>query len=410
MKSLRQSIASSWIPELRLIPRSLAPSLGLPSPLSLSELARHLSTVEERRLSSPIDADALHGDTELVVRSDGSYTFRGHVTATGFPSFSYKLQATLTTSGGAVVVIEASGRVFGHDTPGHSSSSWDEGSISPQISRFWPDLRNNAVFTTDLEKNLIGTTGAIVDVAVTVIELYVAAQFRGLIGVVIVLGVNLGSVTGTSFIKPNIAAGITVGAGVLLIFGPAAILPALAAGTGTVLLADIRSRPMNEFEIIMARQVFKDKLPIDEIIITDMYNPNDDVDNGIAREFTIPSIDGTYLVNMGKNYDHTLEADVQGRKNYAKPGELLIHELMHVWQMKFAHAVPVLLCKSLVNSNYDYGVERVAAHVPFGKFGPEEQASIVDDWFGSHDLLESEEALRDPKFLYIEHNVRNGIG
>jgi hypothetical protein len=77
------------------------------------------------------------------------------------------------------------------------------------------------------------------------VETYVGAQFRGVVGAVIVLGAELGSATGQTFINPNTLAGITVGAGILIVFGPSAIIPAVAAGTGAALLVDIRSRPMN---------------------------------------------------------------------------------------------------------------------------------------------------------------------
>ena len=52
------------------------------------------------------------------MRSDGTYTFRGHLRATGFPSFAYKVQVAIRCSTGVVIVVEASGRVFGTDTPG----------------------------------------------------------------------------------------------------------------------------------------------------------------------------------------------------------------------------------------------------------------------------------------------------
>ena len=71
----------------------------------------------------------MHGETELIIDSTGKYTFRGTVTATGIPSFSYKVMATLRTPGGALLALEAGGEVFGDDTPKHSTSHWDEGGV-----------------------------------------------------------------------------------------------------------------------------------------------------------------------------------------------------------------------------------------------------------------------------------------
>jgi hypothetical protein len=409
MRSVRQGISNSWFPELREIKPILAPALGLPSPLSITTLMRLFDGVETRRFTAPIDTDAMHGEAELIVDSSGKYTFRGTVRATGLPSFAYKVRATLRTQGGALFAIEATGEVFGLDTPKHSESHWDEGSVSDQIRRFWIEIRLSATFETETEKNLIGTIGTVVSVAETVVELYVAAQFRGVIGVVVILGIKLGSAGGTAFISPNILAGITVSAGVLVLFGPSAIIPALVGGTVTAAIADIRHRRINRDEIALAKQVYKEQLPYDLIVITDLYNPSTtDTGQALDREFTFPALDGGIWVNMGKNFDQTLGVDANGRKAYSQPGQLLIHELAHAWQIANTNKA-TLACKALTDGNYTFGVERVDRHVPFREFGPEEQASIVDSWFGQFvGRLESAEALRDAKFLYIHHNIRAG--
>jgi len=411
MRSLRESIGRSWMPGLLDLGAGLAPALDLPSPLSISALMRVFDQVETRRFTAAIDTDAMHGDTELIVHSDGRYGFSGTVRATGIPSFSYKVMATLRTPGGALLAVEAGGEVFGKDTPKHSTSHWDEGGSSSEIVRFWTDLRRaSTVFETDTQKKVIGTIGTVIDVAETVVELYVAAQFRGLIGVVIVLGVRLGSESGTTFVNPNLLAGITVAGGVLVLFGPGAIVPALVAGTGTALLADIHHRPMSDPEKALARQVFGDQLPFDRIVLTDLYNPST-TPNGTAldREFTFPAIDGGIWVNLGKNFVDPLGVDVNKRGSYKTRGQVLIHELVHAWQI--AHVDLVSLgCDALVDSNYTYGVERVAAGVPFHQFGHEEQAAIIDSWYGQFVTkgLTKTEALRDPRFRYVEHNIRVG--
>ena len=412
MKSLRQAIQKSWFPQMTLIRGDLATSLQLSKPLSLTELTRHLDQPEVRSFRRALDADALHGEAEFIMRSDGTYTFRGHLRATGFPSFAYKVQALVRSAAGVLIVVEASGRVFGSDTPGDRQRDWEENNTSEALRQFWMDLRSDAQFETNLDKNLAGVLGSLVDVAKTVVETYVAAQFRGVVGAIIVLGAELGSATGQTFINPNILAGITVGAGILVVFGPSAIIPAVAAGTGTALLADIRSRPMNDGEIALAQTVFKDKLPLERIRITDLYNPGENANGAVAREFVIPGIDGSILVNMGKNFDHTLEPDIQRsvRAGYEKPGEVLIHELTHAWQIQFTKFIPGLLCKALFDRNYQYDKTKVSARDPWSSFGPEEQATIVNDWFGDNSTLglESREALNDERFFYISQHIRFG--
>jgi hypothetical protein len=420
MKSLRQEIQKSWFPQMSLISGDLAASLGLSRPLSLAELTRHLDQPETLSLGAPLDADALHGAVELILRSDGTYTFRGHLRATGFPSFEYTVQVFVRSVGDAVLVaMQTSGRVFGTDTPGGDrSKSWDESGSSPFIRDYWTALRQGARLETNLDKSLSGFSGGLVDIAKTVFETFLAAQTGGIIGAVIVLGSELGSATGQTFINPNILAGVTVGAGILLVFGPGAIIPAVAAGTTTALLANIRHRPMNDREITLAQKVFKDQLPLDRIRLTDLFRPGD---NGIDREFVLPGIDGSILVNMGKNLDHTLEADVQGRPEYSQPGEVLIHELTHAWQVHHTSFMPGLLCKGVFGSDYRYDLAEVTEHKPWSEFGLEAQAHIIEDWFGLHTPrsvggaldpgiidLDSREALADPRFLYVSQNIRLG--
>lgn len=413
MKSVRQAIQKSWFPELRILRGNLGSALQLGEPLSLTALTRLLNQPEERRFKAPLDADALHGEVELIVRSDGTYTFRGHVRATGFPSFAYRVQAAIrSASTGIVVVMQTSGRVFGTDTPGDRQRSWEENNQSEALRRFWMALRTDARLETNLQKDLSGVTGAVLDVATVIVETYVAAQFAGVVGAVLVLGVELGAATGQTFINPNVMAGIAVGAGVLLVFGPGAIIPALVAGTGTALLADIRSRPMQEPEIVLARKVFGNTLPYDRIRITDLYTPGHNEKGFVAREFVVPGLDGSILVNMGKNFDHTLEPDAQiaVRGGYENPGEVFIHELTHAWQIHHASFSPGLLCEALTNRSYNYDRNKVNAGASWSSFGLEEQASIVNDWFGENSKpgLDSPQALNDQRFRYVSEHIRLG--
>jgi hypothetical protein len=412
MKSLRQAIQKSWFPQMSIIRGDLATSLQLSTPLSLSELTRHLDQPEVINLRKPLEADALQGEVELILRSDGTYTFRGHLRATGALSFAYKVQAFVRCAAGVLLVVETSGRVFGTDTPGDRQRDWNENNKSEYIHQYWMALRSDPQFEVNLDKNLAGVLGGLVDVAKTVVETFVAAQLLGSVGAIIVLGSELGSATGETFINPNIIVGVAVAGGVLVVFGPSAIIPALAAGTAAAALTGIRYRPMNDKEIELAQKVFKDKLPIERIRITDLYNPGQNANGFVAREFAIPGIDGSILVNMGKNFDHTLEPDVQGtiRDGYEAPGEVLIHELTHAWQIHYHSFLPGMLCDALFNANYVYDRKKVRDHAAWSsEFGPEEQASIVNDWFGDNTPdLDSVNALNDDRFFYISQHIRLG--
>lgn len=416
MKSLREAIKKSWLPAMQVVRDDLASSIGLGIPLSLTELTRHFNQPEVRSLQGDLDADALHGAVEFIMRSDGTYTFRGHLRATGFPSFAYKVQASVRCAAGVVIVVEASGRVFGTDTPGDRERNWNENGASEAIRLYWTSLRLDPRLETDLQKNLSGVTGALVDVAKTVIETYVAAQFAGTVGAVIVLGGELSAATGVTVPNPHILAGVAVGSAVLLVFGPSAIIPALVAGTATALLTDIQFRPMNKGEIALAFQVFKGTLPIDRILITNLFNPTHTEAGFLAREFTMPGIgDGKILVNMGDNFEHTLEPDVNTRvrgATYQGKGQVLIHELTHAWQIHHNTFLPGLLCKALTSSNYKFDKQKVHEHASFS-MPPlddlESQAAIIDSWFGNfQNALDEFQAINDDRFFYVSQHIRTG--
>lgn len=403
------------MPEMSILRGDLAAALNLAEPLSLVELADLFAGPEELTFNVRLDNEGLHGEVHLVIRSNGTYEFSGYMRATGAFSYAYKAQVTVKSSAGTCLYLEASGRAFGSDTPGDRQRDWKEQHESQYLSQLWTAIRSGSQMDVHLDKNVAGTLGAVVDVAKTVLETYVALQFAGTTAAIVLLGSELASATGQTFKNPNLLVGAIVAGGAVVLLGPGAIVPAIAAGAATAVLADIRFRPMSEQEVVLARTVFGDKVPVDRIIITDLYNPGT---NGIAREFAIPSLDGSILVNMGKNYEATLEPDVQKRSAYSHPGQVLIHELTHAWQIQYAPFMPGFLCRGMFgDKNYEYDQAKVAAGAPWNPtFGLEEQATIVDRWYGTFvdsgpfpgPGLESPPALQDPRFHYVSENIRVG--
>lgn len=393
-------------------------ALGLSAPLSVRELVQLLDGREELSFDAPLDADALHGEVHLVVRSDGTYSFSGFMRATGALSFAYKVQVTVKSSAGACLFIETSGRAFGTDTPGDRQRAWSEDNKSTYLPEFWTLIRSDAQMDLHLETNLAGVLGAVVDVAKTVVETYVALQLAGQVAAVVVLGSEIGAAAGQKFTNPDILLGAMVAGGTIILLGPGAMIPAIAAGAGAVAVAQINHRPMNEQEIALARRVFGDTLPIDRIILTDLSHPVPG-DNGICPEFVIPGLDGSILVNMGKNYEATLLPDVQlQRDRYRQPGQLFIHELTHAWQVEHDPFLPQFLCRGVFNDKvYDPPAEQVRVGAAwFPTFNVEQQATIIDSWYGAYvdsgkppgSGLESPAALRDPRFRYVSQNIRLG--
>jgi hypothetical protein len=188
----------------------------------------------------------------------------------------------------------------------------------------------------------------------------------------------------------------------------------LVAGSATALLTDIQFRAMHDDEIALAFEVFKGTLPIDRILLTNLYNPTQKDTGFLAREFTVPGIaDGKILVNLGKNFEHTLEPDVQQSvrgTTYKARGQVLIHELTHAWQIHHTTFLPGLLCEALESANYDYDKQKVNEHASWSKsFDLEGQAAIVDSWFGDNrDELDKFKSINDSRFFYISQHVRTG--
>ena len=95
--------------------------------------------------------------------------------------------------------------------------------------------------------------------------------------------------------------------------------------------------------------------------------------------------------------------------------KLLIHELTHAWQIAHTSFLPGLVCEGLVNqanntvgqSVYVYG--RPGPNWSTG-FNLEQQAAIVDQWFGGTPTVvvpnRKAKDENDPYFAYIRDNIR----
>ena len=91
--------------------------------------------------------------------------------------------------------------------------------------------------------------------------------------------------------------GVLVASGVLMVFGPSAIVAAIVAGAaaGVAIELALKHRKLTDRpeEVEFANRVFQGTLPVDRIVLTNML--------GIGgRPFTIPSVGDTILVNLGR--------------------------------------------------------------------------------------------------------------
>jgi hypothetical protein len=151
----------------------------------------------------------------------------------------------------------------------------------------------------------------------------------------------------------------------------------------------------------VARVVFKGRIPYADIVISDGLGFGD-------RPFTLPTSvpatfwfnvnDGKYVIHAGENGYFGLSGSLEDRK-------LLIHELTHVWQGEHSshswdYVVESAWNQALSDDAYAYDHQHL---LPWGNYGPEQQAQIVEDWYADG-MREAES--EDRRFYYIVKYIR----
>jgi hypothetical protein len=399
----------------------VAEFLGIHRPLSVRDLVGRADRLPDAVPfhATVVTGAALGGDVDLTLKSDGSYTFSGHMRATGFPSFAFNVVAIVrSASGNVTVAAQRSGKVFGTDTPGDRENHWNEVGTDPAqlklIRNTWPDLSGGTI-TERHGSEVAGTLGATLDVLGDLAEFFVVAETLGVgLAVCLVVGDEL-SKAGLTLPGLGGVVGITVAAGVVYIFGPASIVAAVVAGVvaGAVVDAMVQLRRLTGPEIDFARKVFGDSLDFDKIRLTNLSGLG-------STAFTAPTVGHISLVNIGNAIDNPTTASFPN-SSYPTAGQLFIHELTHAWQIQHASLqdgfVPGLMCQGVLNQTvvsapYTYG----PPGPPWSSFGMEAQAAIVDQWFAGNgkqaklgDKAQGMMNKSSPYFGYILSNILPGV-
>src|SRR5262245_35102308 len=204
--------------------------VGVGRPASLRDmLIRYRQPIViDEPLVTP-DGVALGGHHTITLGRDGSVRHQGHMRATGFPSFTFGVRTVLVNDTGVPAVAAASGRVHGTNEPGDRESSWDQSVPNPLVALHWAALKRSRPETSiNWDADFVGTIG---DVLGFVGSLVGSAIVAGPAGVCIVLGVHIADLAGVDEQLGTAGlAGVAVAGGVLVVFGPGAIVPAIAAG------------------------------------------------------------------------------------------------------------------------------------------------------------------------------------
>ncbi|MEW6129651.1 MAG: hypothetical protein AB1757_21605 [Acidobacteriota bacterium] len=161
-------------------------------------------------------------------------------------------------------------------------------------------------------------------------------------------------------------------------------------------------RHLGQKEKALAITVFKNTIPYDKVLISDGLGMSD-------RPFTMPtSMPATIFFNvsssLGKYVIHSGDG-YTGMSYRQEDKELLIHELTHVWQGEHSkrswdYVFSSMWSQALTPNAYAYDKTEYKF---WDDYNPEQQASIVEDWFADG-MKEKEE--EDIRFYYIKKHIR----
>lgn len=323
----------------------------------------------------------LGGRVSVDVQDSGDYQvhFEMHSSSI-FTGFDYGVRAYLTAPGFPTLAFVRSGHVDADD-----SDTYDEDGHSPLLALYWAKLKAEPHFAAVKDYKWSGVIGTLADIVDDIVEVFAGAVGAAL-GVVIgatkealkMIGATLGPGGTFGTIGGVIVFAIAAASGVGI--GGAIIAGAITA-VAVCVIADlaISSRPLNDAEKQLARRVFGDTVPLDQIMLTNLAG-------GSGRGFTAQGVDNKIYINLGKAFGNPLGP---GGGTYPYPGQILIHELTHAWQISHNNFLPGLMCSMLVTQAENSLGDNVYAYGPPGPdwssgFNPEQQAAIVDQWFGGN--------------------------
>jgi hypothetical protein len=139
------------------------------------------------------------------------------------------------------------------------------------------------------------------------------------------------------------------------------------------------SRELRDDEKRLAASVFKTSIPLDKVRILPYTAPN-------GAAFTPPGCGILYPICLGRTgFDNGITGYFARR-----PGDILIHELTHVWQgvhgsTCFSYAINSLYhqAKSFFGGGSRDGAYDFTPGQPWDSYNAEQQASIVETWFAN---------------------------
>ena len=391
-----------------------AQSAGLTSPISVTHLLNVLQAPVHFQADIVTPAGtALGGTADVTLFCDGRASFDVHMHDSGWDPYRFRVRCAVQSPNGTTVLFQVSGHTdgTGSNPLGHVDRDFDhhEDYLNPLVQQNWLDLRQGSMSISKSYEDA-GVLHAIEDIAKDLLGFLVAeVTFGAGLALVVCASAELADSLNASFVGPGGLVGVAVAGGVVLTFGPFAIIAAVIAGVAAGAITDalIGHRQLTDEEYAFATLVFGDTLPPrDRIYVTNLSH-------GGGRKYTWPNVDHSVLLNLGDAF-----ADPVHHSDDAYPtrGQVFIHEMTHAWQIRAKSFIPGLVCDRLTKTS----AYSLALGEDWANMGMEQQAYLVDNWFRRYadgwtdigDLsvkLESQAAVRDPSFAYIANHIRLGV-
>lgn len=443
MASLKQALSGRTPPELAEYPSyPTTPGGGLRQfnridEGSVRELIKFLMLQPELDLHYTITSSStgVGGYVDVTLRRDGTYTIHFYLHNGDVRDFNFTVQVNLVAPNGMSFVALHSGNVQGSDTvnPRRDDDHTDNGNQDFLVTNWGSIVMGNypgSCLTYDFQGT--GLVASIENLPSTILNLAGGAVGFA-VGAVLSLSSELG------FHNLGIGGAFGVLAGVVVFVAGGGIVFAIVVGVavGAVVNSEIQQRPMTSEETQFAAQVFGNSLPTDRIILTNMHGLG-------GRQFTFPGADNNIYLNLGPAFFDPLHyngLDGQGLKYIfhvtvppppspvAYPGEILIHELTHAWQIAHSSFLPGMMCDFVFTQAQVLAEGGMVVYEPgppdtATEQNPERQAVIVEQWFGRNlkqdskgtpesdanglVILDEGKGEQDPYFGFIKNHIRVG--
>lgn len=422
----------------------LGAGLGAVAPYSLRGLLGLVQTQSFHQVITTAGLESLGGTVDLTISSDGTYDISIHMHDSGLASYQFKVVVVVTSAdipdplqdpridpagqqaSIKAFVIDCEGSVEGTDSAvpfGHKPRrdfDWHQRGTHEFIKLNWRAFRAGAMNVSKAYSHarLLGTIeDAFSQYVLETLTFVFGTAVIGLapVAAIAYLSSKFSEWTGVRFLGPAGLVGLISAAGVLYLMGPTMVFPVFVGGAAIGALALPSQRKLTDDEIKFGQEVFGNTIPWDQIILSDLV--------GIGgRPFTMPGIDGSIIINLGVG--NCYSDPVHGVVSFDcrnRPGQFFVHELTHAWQIANG-SWQGLLCgtigvnlggitKGLVKM-YSYG----SADVDWSAFNIEQQAVIVEEWFGgtrcfatNRPATRTPRDAKDPYYRYIAGNIRTGL-